>query len=178
MPSLELVATGSDRVGAADLWLVRAASLTDLASVVASQDWHEAVDGQGGFGLLLAWAGEAPDFSEVAALARDLIGHGMFYFGAWGRGSDRVEYAVDVTDVTLQIDESSGPDAPIVMTTSFGAQPLDDAVFELWEMAPRDEGKAPGPARVAVILGPDAGGALARTVRSRGGSAPSRPGRG
>jgi hypothetical protein len=164
--SVELVAT---RAGppVADLWLVRAASVADLADLVLTPDWHDHVDARGGFGLLLAWGGEAPDFAQVAALTRVLIEQGMFYFGAWGPGSARIEYAVDVTDVTVQMDASQGGEAPIVMTTSFGAVPIEAALFELWELAPRDEGKVAGPARVAVVLGRDTG-ALVTAVRASG----------
>ena len=163
-PTLELVASRSEPTPAADLWLVRAATLSDLSDLVATPGWHDHVDSRGGFGLLLAWAGEPPDFAEVAALARVLIEQGLFYFGAWGSGSPRVEYAVDVTDVTVQLDSAKAADAPIVMTTAFGPVPLDDAVFELWELAPRDEGKAPGPARVVALLGPDADDTAASAV--------------
>jgi|SRR5450631_1592741 len=167
-PRVQLVAS---RAGPSvtDLWLVRAGSVADLAALVATPDWHDHVDSRGGFGLLLAWAGQTPDFAEVAALARVLIKQGMFYFGAWGPGSARIEYAVDVTDVTVQMDAAQGSEAPIVMTTSFGAVPIDDALFELWEMAPRDEGKVPGPARVAAVLGEAIGGDLVSAVRARGG---------
>ena len=168
--ALELVASRADPPGVADLWLLRAGSVADLAARVSSANWREHVDGRGGFGLLLAWAGETPDFAEMAALARTLIEQGMFYFGAWGSGSARIEYAVDVTDLTVQLDASPEPDAPIVMTTAFGVVPLEEAVFELWELAPRDEGKAPGPARVVVVLGADPDAALASAVRGRAGS--------
>ena len=104
----------------------------------------------------------------MAALARVLIEQGLFYFGAWGTGSPRVEYAVDVTDLTVQLDSAQPAEAPIVMTTAFGPVPLDDAVFELWELAPRDEGKAPGPARVVALLGPDADDTAAAVHRFSG----------
>jgi hypothetical protein len=159
----------------AQLWLVRAGSIAEVSELVVTDDWHGSVDGRGGFGLLLAWEGEAPGFDQVAALARVLIGQGLYYFGAWGRGDARVEYAVDVTDVTMQIDASSGTDAAIVMTTAFGPVPLDDALFELSELAPRDEGKPDGPARVVVVIGERAGEALARTVVGRRGGGPASP---
>ena len=159
----------------AQLWLVRAGSITEVSDLVVTEDWHGSVDGLGGFGLLLAWEGDAPGFDQVAALARVLISQGLYYFGAWGDGDARVEYAVDVTDVTMQIDASSGTDAAIVMTTAFGPVPLADALFELSELAPRDEGKPDGPARVVVVIGNSAGEALARTVvgwRRRGPAIP------
>jgi|GEM_PF-2686046 len=164
--TVELVASRPGPPEAADLLLVRARSITDLAASVGTADWHDHVDGRGGFGLLMAWGAMTPDFAEVAALARDLIAQGMFYFGAWGTGSARIEYAVDVTDLTVQMDAALGADAPIVMTTAFGAVPVEEALRELWQLAPRDEGKASGPARVVAVVGPDPGAALASAVRA------------
>jgi hypothetical protein len=138
--------------GGRELLLAEVASVAELVDVVASAGWSKQVTSRGGHGLLLAWASEAPAFDEIAALARTLISAGLYYFGAWGPGSDRVEYAVDVVDVSLAVDAKAPADAPIVMTTSFPAAPVADALHELWELAPRDEGKAAGPARVVVVL--------------------------
>ena len=157
--------TGAARADGAQLWLVRAGSPAEVATLAQTPRWHRDIDGLGGFGVLLAWEGEAPAFEQVSELARVLIGEGLFYLGAWGPGSARVEYAVDVTDVTMQMDASDGPDAAIVVTTAFGSVPLEEALFELWELAPRDEGKLDGPARVVVVLG--GAQALAHTVRDR-----------
>ena len=157
--------TAAARQDGAQLWLVRAGSTAEVTALAQTSRWHQHVDGPGGFGVLLVWDGAAPAFEQVADLARVLIGQGMYYLGAWGAGSSRVEYAVDVTDVTMQIDASDGPDAAIVMTTAFGPVPLDQALFELWALAPRDEGKADGPARVVVVLG--GAEALANAVMDR-----------
>ena len=156
---------GGPRADGAQLWLVEGRSTSDVIALADTSRWHNSIDGLGGFGVLLAWDGQAPGFEQVTELARVLIGQGLYYLGAWGGGSARVEYAVDVTDVTMQIDASDGPEAAIVMTTAFGPVPLDQALFELWELAPRDEGKVDGPARVVVVLG--GAQALAHTVRDR-----------
>jgi hypothetical protein len=125
---------------------------SDLTAWIESTDWASRVSSLGGFGLLLAWDGEPPSFDEVATLARALIRDGLYFFGAWGPGSDRVEYAVDVVDVSLAVEAKAPADSPIVMTTSATEGPLADALYELWDLAPRDDGMPAGPARVVVTL--------------------------
>lgn len=152
----EQLATRAEPQGEAELLLARVGSVTELDAVAASADWSTRVAGRGGFGLLLVWDTDPPEFAQMAALARVLIGAGMFYFGAWGPGCARVEYAVDVADVMLGMDApapTAGAEAPIVMTTSSPEGSVTDALFELWQLAPRDQGKPWGPARVVVVLG-------------------------
>jgi hypothetical protein len=164
---LELLATRTEPQGQAELLLATAGSVAAVGELLAGAHWASRVPGRGGFGLLLVWDGEPPEFADIAALARELIGSGMFYFGAWGQDCARVEYAVDIADVMLSLDAepAEGSDeAPIVMTSAFPDGSVADALFQLWEMAPRDDGKAWGPARVVVALSPAP--ALAAAVRA------------
>jgi hypothetical protein len=152
---VELLATRAEPQGEAELLLAAVDSVAAFGELLAGADWSTQVPGRGGFGLLLVWDGDPPEFADMAALARELIGSGMFYFGAWGQDCARVEYAVDIADVMLSLDAepAEGSDeAPIVMTSAFPDLPVADALFQLWEMAPRDDGKPWGPARVVVAL--------------------------
>ncbi len=162
----ELLATRAEPQGEAELLLAQALSVADIVTLAGSDPWQRSIAGRGGFGLLLVWDTEPPEFAEMAALARVLIRGGMFFFGAWGPGCTRMEYAVDVADVMLGMDApaAAGDESPIVMTTSSPDVPVAGALFELWQLAPRDQGKPWGPARVVVVLG--GSDALADAVRA------------
>jgi hypothetical protein len=54
--------------------------------------------------------------------------------------------------VSLAVEAKAPADSPIVMTTSATEGPLADALYELWDLAPRDDGMPAGPARVVVTL--------------------------
>jgi hypothetical protein len=172
---VELLATRAEPQGEAELLLATVDSSRALGELVAGGAWAAQVPGRGGFGLLLLWDGEPPEFADMAALARELIGSGMFYFGAWGQDCARVEYAVDIADVMLSLDAepAEGSDeAPIVMTSAFPDVPVADALFQLWEMAPRDDGKPWGPARVVVAVSdsPALAAAVREAVSAAGGA--------
>lgn len=79
------------------------------------------------FACLLAWHVDTATNAELARIARLLRDAGCGYVCAHGRGSSRVDDAVDEEGISMQLDE--GLRVPFVMTTWHDDEPIADTLF-------------------------------------------------
>jgi hypothetical protein len=161
---VELIGHGLDDLddSETDLYLARIPSLAAWRTLQDDELWRQVVEEPGTAGCALFIAGDWRDAgSEVRDFASYCIAQGIFWVSTWGPGCEEAHDLFDWADLEAK-DFSADR---VVMTTWHADEPLHVAMTLFFSAFP-DQGKAAGPARVAISFGePDWSDAIRRVAR-------------
>ena len=135
------------------------ASATGL-DFAADPAWREKVEEDpAGFALFLACDATELSAEVIEEFAGYCVEHGLFWVGTWGPDCERVHDIFDKIDIARQNDRPG-----VVMSSWHDDETLVEALLLFWYAFPA-EGKAGGPARIAISVGsPDWLGQIRRSA--------------
>jgi hypothetical protein len=140
------------------IYLARIPSLAQWRLLLEDALWREVVEEpNAGFALFIAgdWN---ESLNEIGQFARYCIDHGVFWVSTWGPACEAGH------DLFVWVEDHDPADST-VLTTSHADEPLPIATTLFFSAFP-DEGKAAGPARIALSFGePDWTEAMRRAAR-------------
>jgi hypothetical protein len=117
---MAVTAHGFDDVTGRELFSLKLASSAELPIRIELPSSH--------FACLLAWDASRVASDSVSNVAERLLRSGASYFVCWGPDAERVEGIID--EITAHPGNDFGvPDDSCIMTTSHGAESLEEALW-------------------------------------------------
>jgi hypothetical protein len=151
--NVERLLTATDEDGRRrELYVTEVQSFEDWRAVLNEQSLPK--QGNDGFALLLVADATDVDGRTVADLADWCIENGLFSVSVWGPGCERVHDIFDEEDVELRFDagKRDAPYEAVVMSTWHEHESLAEAIEYFWICTFADDGRAWGPAWIALVV--------------------------